>query len=57
MRINYNISSIIARNELNINNEFEKISKKCIDLENKQDTKLKELVNKLNKQFENDKKS
>ena len=47
---------ILEKNiELEINNEFEKISNKCIELENKQDKEIKEVINFLNAQLEKSK--
>ena len=47
---------ILEKNiELDINNEFEKISNKCIELENKQDKEIKEVINLLNTQLEKSK--
>ena len=42
-------------NELEINNSFEKLSNKCIESENKQSLKLKEIINLLNSELEKNK--
>lgn len=52
-----NSIKILQKNdELLINNEFEKISNKCIELEKKQNKETSEIINILNKQLESNKK-
>lgn len=43
-------------NELNINNEFERLSNKCIELEKRQNNELKEVINLINNEIEKNKK-
>lgn len=53
-----NSLKVLEKNiELDINNEFEKISNKCIELENELDKETKEVINLLNSQLEKSKNS
>lgn len=49
------LNTLDKENELDINNSFEKLSNKCIELENKQSLKLKEIINLLNSELEKNK--
>lgn len=52
ININNSIKILENNDELKINNEFERLSNKCIELENKQSQEIKSIINILNTQIQ-----